>query len=91
MRKGEKIYREALIKWGKESQMRQTLEELTELQLAILKNLRGYDNIENLAEEVADVEIMLEQLKYIHNIASKVEENKEYKLQRLENRLKNAR
>lgn len=56
------VYQEALEAWGLESQVRQTIEELAELMLALCKKLRGSDNIEQIAEEIADVEIMLEDL-----------------------------
>lgn len=50
--------------YGKEAQLRQTQEELAELILAISKTVRNDLHFqENFIEEIADVEIMLEQLK----------------------------
>lgn len=50
--------------YGKEPQLRQTQEELAELILAISKCVRNDLHFqENFVEEIADVEIMLEQLK----------------------------
>ena len=49
--------------WGKNAQILMVLEEMSELQKEILKNInRGKDNIKEIAEETADVFIMLEQL-----------------------------
>lgn len=61
--------------YGYESQSNQLIEELSELTQAICKKKRvankfsTYDEMEeandNLIEEIADVEIMLEQIKYL--------------------------
>lgn len=45
--------------------MKMLLEEMAELQKEICKAWRGKDNEVEIAEEVADVEIMLEQIKLI--------------------------
>ena len=66
----KKIFRQSLEKYGKEPQCRQTMEECAELIQAINKFLR-YPNDKhyaNLIEEIADVEIMLYQLKVMFNI-----------------------
>ena len=44
-------------------------------------------NSRNIVEEIADVEIMLEQLKLIFNCFGLVEREKEYKINRLAERL----
>ena len=57
-------YERALKTWGKEPQMLQVIEEMSELIKEILKNInRHKDNVDEIIEETADVEIMLEQLK----------------------------
>lgn len=63
-------FNQSIIKYGKEPQCRQTMEECAELIQAINKFLR-YPNDKhyaNLIEEIADVEIMLYQLKVMFNI-----------------------
>lgn len=80
----EKLYREAIEKNGPLAQRIVAMEECAELIQAISKSLRGKKN--NLEEEIADVEIMLEQLKLMCN-EKLVEEIKESKLQRLKQRL----
>ncbi len=51
--------------YGAESQVRKAVEELTELSVALLHSLDGRGDTENIREEMADVEIMLEQLHVI--------------------------
>lgn len=72
--------------FGAENQKMQALEELMELQTALFENVhRGTDNRENIVEEVADVEIMLAQLKEIFNIKpTEILEKQDYKLRRLD-------
>lgn len=72
--------------FGAKNQQMQTLEELMELQRAIFEHVhRGTDNRDNIVEEIADVEIMLAQLKEIHSIDPKEIENvQETKLNRLD-------
>lgn len=82
------VYEHALSVWGKEPQMLQVVEEMSELTKEILKNVnRGKDNLAEIIEETADVEIMLEQLKYCYNIHREVQKYKEEKLKTIEQRL----
>lgn len=53
--------------FGLTPQLEKTQEELQELSRAI-----KFSDFENLIEEIADVEIMLEQVKYLYNIGDKV-------------------
>ena len=58
------ILEQAIAKWGKQAQLLMVLEEMSELQKEILKNInRGKDNVAEIVDETADVEIMLTQLK----------------------------
>ena len=67
--------------FGARAQEAQAIEECAELIQAINKKWRGKEH--NIAEEIADVEIMLEQLKIINNCGIEVEKIKFSKLQRL--------
>jgi NTP pyrophosphatase (non-canonical NTP hydrolase) len=79
------VLEKAISKWGKDLQQVVALEELSELQKEITKAMRGKGNTERMIEEIADVLIMIEQLKIIHNISDhEVEYTKDRKLQRLE-------
>ena len=60
---------DAIAYYGRTSQVLVAVEELAELQKALLKNInRGEDNCAELLEEMADVRIMLEQLQIIYDI-----------------------
>lgn len=63
---------------------------MAELTKELSKNIRGQDNDLGIAEEVADVEIMLEQLKIIFDIRTDVENVKNEKLIRLDRRIQEA-
>lgn len=65
----EELYKRAIKVWGKEPQMLQVIEEMSELIKEILKNVnRKKDNLPEIIEETADVEIMLGQLKCCYDI-----------------------
>lgn len=81
------VYKGAIDKWGEESQIIILFEEMAELQKELSKNLRGNENIKDIAEEIADVEIMLEQMKLLYDIEQLVEEYKEAKIHRLRERV----
>lgn len=81
------IYRKALEKNGKEMQTSVAIEEMAELTKELIKNKRGEYNVLQIAEEVADVWIMLEQLIMIYGIDKYVEAQKEKKVVRLAKRL----
>ena len=79
-----KLYRKAIGNYGEAAQQIVAMEECSELIQAISKKLRGRES--NVEEEIADVEIMVEQLRLMSN-SSLVDKIKEEKLQRLEQRL----
>lgn len=82
------VYKQALEKWGAEVQICMVFEEMAELQKELCKYKRGNVNFHSIAEEIADVEIMLGQMKILFGIEGAVENFKEYKLERLKERLK---
>lgn len=57
------IYKDALERWGKVSQIRQAQEEVAELFVALNHYRRGRGNEDEVLEEIAGVEILLNQLK----------------------------
>lgn len=63
--------------YGNENQYDKLQEELGELIEAI-----DEDDLEHIAEEIADVEIMLEQIKYLSNLYETVKLQKDYKIMR---------
>lgn len=62
----EQLYASAIETFGEENQIHVALEELSELQKELCKDLRGSPNYTHIAEEIADAEIMLEQLRFIY-------------------------
>lgn len=86
----KEIYLEAIEKWGTVAQIIIAFEEMAELQKELCKNLRGRENKEKIAEEIADVENMMEQLKLIFDIGAEVSRQKQAKIARLEERLKRS-
>ena len=82
------LYQLVMDRWGADAQLTVVIEELSELAKEVCKIKRNIGNIDHLAEEVADVEIMCEQLRYIFSIDTEVDTWKESKLTRLANRLK---
>lgn len=82
------VYTNALIRFGKAAQLIVALEELSECQKEICKVMRGRTNLDNLAEEVADATIMLEQVREIFSINDLVCQKMDEKIQRLDDRLR---
>lgn len=83
----KKDMRQIAEHYGLTSQYRQTIEELSELILAISKVCRfeEYDEVytlKNVMEEIADVEIMTYQLKYLIGCFDTVKEIKREKVDR---------
>lgn len=79
----EEIYLKLIQKFGVETQSVVAVEELSELQKEVCKMLRKIGNVHNLAEEIADTLIVIEQLMLIHNCESEVVLLKQQKLQRV--------
>lgn len=67
--------------FGLKAQALTLLEEMSELQKEILKNInRKKDNIKEIIEETADLEIMLYQIKELYNIHKETEQEFHEKL-----------
>ena len=79
------VYKKAVETFGINSRIDLCIEEMAELTQALCKYKRGLPH--NVEEEVADVEIMLEQLKLIFN-SHMVEGYKYSKIERLKRTIK---
>lgn len=81
---------QAINVYGEVNQKIVAIEELSELQKEICKDLRGQGNSYNLAEEIADVIICLEQLikMYGYDKNMKIETFLDFKTTRLKEKLK---
>ena len=81
------IFRSAIDTYGAVMQITVTFEEMSELQKELCKYLRGSGSQENIAEEIADVEIMIEQMKMLFNCEASVLQVREKKVKRLKERM----
>lgn len=82
------IYEKALLTYGIEAQTIMLFEEMAELQNALTKLIRGRSTEDDVLTELADVSIMIEQMALFYG-RNKFEQEKERKLERLEERLNN--
>lgn len=81
------VYERAIEKFGKASQMNKFFEEIAELQEAVFKREQNRDTIEHIAEEIADVTIVTEQLRLIYGVNDEVCRIMDEKVQRLRDRI----
>ena len=78
-----KLLREAIAAFGREHQLMKTVEELGELSSALCRHMENEGSRLHVAEEMADVEIMLEQLKMMLHNEDMVASFRRLKLNRL--------
>jgi len=91
----KRIMLKAVHKWGEYLQVVVTAEELAELQKELLKILREWDGAPlrksilrlSLIEEMADVEIMIDQIKVMIECEPEVANMRELKLTRVKEML----
>lgn len=85
----ESVFLDALNTYGMREQITMVFEEMSELQKELCKYLRGDDavTIANIAEEIADVEIMLAQMKLFFKCSAEVADWRKRKIDRLQRRL----
>lgn len=69
-----KLYTEAIFLYGKQMQTDVAMEEMGELIQALVKyrRNRSNENLIHILEEIADVQIVLDQLKYMYDYAGDV-------------------
>ena len=77
------ICEQAVKHFGYDSQTMVAIEEMAELQKELCKHSRGRSNFYQIAEEIADVLIMMEQMIILHDCREAVEDWKFAKLMRL--------
>ena len=65
------VYKKAVLRWGKMAQVMMLFEELSELQKSVCHYYRNTkeSTIDDVAEEIADTEIMCEQVMQIMGIS----------------------
>lgn len=77
----------AISLYGSEIQRVIAIEELSELQKELCKSLRGQTDRQHIAEEIADVQIMLEQMMILYELHYDVATWRRKKVDRLHERL----
>ncbi|AIM37353.1 hypothetical protein KO02_12105 [Sphingobacterium sp. ML3W] len=85
-----KILTQAIQKWGEIAQVEMLNEEAIELALAARKWIRKRSEAEfdNLAEEIADVSILIEQMTILYpKLPEKIAQYRTFKLDRLQRRI----
>lgn len=82
----QQIYDAALGKWGYDAQVLALAEECSELSAAICRFINHKANGSTVADEAADVEILLEQLRH-NGMAEMIDAHKARKLMRLAQRV----
>ena len=83
-----KTYTNAMLAFCERNQLIVAVEELSECQKEICKILSGGEDYRNLAEEIADATIMLEQIRLMFNINDCVCNFMDEKIKRLDDRVK---
>lgn len=83
------ICTQAVKHFGSDSQTLMCIEEMSELQKELCKHSRGRNNCYDIAEEIADVQIMLEQMIILFDCRESVEDWKIAKLFRLKELMNN--
>lgn len=85
-----KTFLDALRVFGSQNQITMVFEEMAELQDVLCKFLRGRvdgDTLANIAEEIADVGIMLDQMAIEFKVEDAVSKQRQYKAERLRERI----
>lgn len=79
----ENILLQAIVEYGKDAQTDMMIEEMSELTKALLKHRRypgDESTVDNIREEMADVQIMLDQMRIIYGDDSQYREQKLHRL-----------
>lgn len=77
------IFERALMHYGPDAQITMVMEEMSELQKELCKYRRGRANYDHIAEEMADVSIMLDQMKLLFQCGGAVQGWRLEKVRRL--------
>ena len=83
----KKVFEKALNRFGIRAQIEMVVEEMSKLQKELCESLYGRDVVMNIAEGIADVEIMLDQMKLHFGLEDHVTNNRKVKVSRLAERL----
>lgn len=82
------IFKDAIETYGAEVQIDMVFEECSELIDALCKWKRGRSSIQDIVTEMADVSIMIDQLKVMFEVDDAFENERVKKIEKLTKRLK---
>ena len=77
------VYKENINRNGVNTEIMKYLEETAELQEAVCKYYAGKDSVIHIAEEIADLQIMLEQLAIIFDCRELVQRWRKRKIEQI--------
>ena len=83
------VYLAAIDHYGTENQIKKAVEEMAELTKELCKLPRGTTR-DRMVDEIADVTIMMEQLRLLLNVNSDVQERIDFKVSRLAQRIRGS-
>jgi NTP pyrophosphatase (non-canonical NTP hydrolase) len=86
----KEIFERALETFGFDRQVNKLLEEMAELQVEIQHYRDGRPRLEEIAEEMADVQIMLDQMTLLFQNAGLQQQYRQRKVERLRKRLEGS-
>lgn len=93
----EDVLKRAIVKYGDKAQIIKAIEEFSELNQVLCRVINDRFNVEDLTSELVDASIMLKQLFKvfskqfgIHEFEGYIKEWKDYKIDRLDERLNNG-
>ena len=86
-RERQTVCQAAIVKYGAEHQLNKFDEELGEFLAELGRMRNGEGNPEAFADELADLSIMLEQLRLIFGVNDEVWNHTDYKIERLRRRI----
>lgn len=78
---------DAIYHFGPTHQVEKAIEEMSELTKELIKHKHGAENFDEIAEEMGDVEITLEQLRMIFDNDRIVDASKQEKLRKLRHKI----
>lgn len=81
------LFERALYVFGPSMQEGKLLEEMAELQVEIMHHRIGRGDVRRIAEEIADVGIVLDQMILLFGIGQAVKEKRAQKVERLRQRV----
>lgn len=81
----QQVEKLAIATFGETNQKLKAVEELSELAKELCKDILSIGNNDNISEEMADVQIMLDQLLMIYGNEQEVKSQRGYKINRLRN------